>query len=326
MLVVKHDARTGTIGFFLSTNEGERAQLYSCNSIEFVSEIIIKIARGSSNDDKADTVVSNPTLGYVYNCFEYEQGKVVENFGLVSGDCLYDSVKFNPRVYYREIGIVRSIDGKAPSENADIKKVFVKNPVPMFINLQYSKYSELINASHLNGFKRPDNGKDVILVSDNSAIDSRNTRGTSYLIQFTVKDFTDAVAKKITNYAKGFLMELKEYINSIKGQDAFLSMLYMDRFRQPNITNELNNLGINDVDTLNHAFEENGSWKTLYKKIQLVKNGISYTEADDKPTGDDDIIDDNPTKDELMASLTEGMNQKNKKDETVEVADSSLPF
>lgn len=237
MAILKQDARDGMVKLLLPNDEnGDRRDDVVVKKVEFASITMLTKVSGSQ-------IGSGTSFSNIYDVYSF--GDDSKSFGLFTGNDLFnsDGPELNDartRTVRRIFGVLRSVDGKAPNANEDIKEAFGDEPIGVYYDMPWKKFqplSDQVKSNHFAGLDIEVSGgkkKDLAYQVKTAEGDK-----TNYKPAYVVTPMDDKTKDGLAKYAQDFLQETKDWIDKVRQNDAFLTDLYKNGFRQPGVVDKL---------------------------------------------------------------------------------------
>lgn len=323
MAILKHDARDGSLSIFLSNGNNEKPdEIEEIKEISFAPVLIYGLIKGGS-DNPEDPRYSSSLSSNLYHDVYKRDNNGTTSLGIIKSNDAYQKSNGAARFQWRIIGVMRSVDNKNPKSIPEIEKHFEDEQiVPCFIDLKTIKTTKLQEIVGRNWRKAIKN-KIVTIKGGKKGLNYKNAHGgKSYYPAFEVSDEPEAL-KKLATISEDYLQACMDFSKEVATHDEFIRELYMHQFTQPKGVENLRDLGISDVDSLNTYFEDNHTdWDGLRKTIgeQAKAKQDAIANAVDKL--DQSMAD---QKQELKDALKNDTFSDNRNDE-IDVSDDALPF
>lgn len=324
MAIIKHDARDGSLSVFLSNGSGEDPdEIEEIKEVSFAPLLVYGFIKGAGDQPEDPRYNSSLSSNRFYDVYRYDRNGTT-SLGIIKSNEAYQKSNGVTSFQRRVIGVMRSIDKKNPKSIPEIEKHFGDSEiVPCFIDLKTIKTTKLQEIVGRNWSKAIKN-KIVTIKGGKKGLNYKNAHGgKSYYPAFEVSDEPEAL-KKLAAVSEDYLNTCMDFSKEVASHDEFIRELYTHQFTQPNGVENLRDLGISDLDSLNAYFEDNQTdWNGLRKAVgeQAKAKEEAIDKAADKV---DQSVADNQQ--ELKDALTNEAFSNNQNDDGIDVSDDELPF
>ena len=318
MAILKHDARDGSLSIFLSNGSNEDPdEIEEIKEVSFAPVLVYGFIKGAGDNPEDPRYSSSLSSNRFYDVYKYDRNSTA-SLGIVKSNEAYQKSNGVTGFQRRIIGVMRSVDGKNPKSIPEIEKHFGdEQNVLCFIDLKTVKTTKLQEIVGRNWSKAIKN-KIVTIKGGKKGLNYKNAHGgKSYYPAFEVSDEPEAL-KKLATISEDYLQACMDFSKEVATHDEFIRELYMHQFTQPKGVENLRDLGISDVDSLNTYFEDNHTdWDGLRKAIG--------EQAKAKQDAIDNAVD---KVDQSMADQKQELKDafSNNQNDEIDVSDDDLPF
>lgn len=324
MAIIKHDARYGSLSVFLSNGSNEDPdEIEEIKEVSFAPLLVYGFIKGAGDHPEDPRYNSSLSSNRFYDVYRYDRNGAT-SLGIIKSNEAYQKSNGVTNFQRRVIGVMRSIDEKNPKSIPEIEKHFEDSEiVPCFIDLKTIKTTKLQEIVGRNWSKAIKN-KIVTIKGGKKGLNYKNAHGgKSYYPAFEVSDEPEAL-KKLAAVSEDYLQVCMDFSKEVAAHDEFIRELYTHQFTQPHGVENLRDLGISDVDSLNAYFEDNQTdWNGLRKAVG--EQAKAKEEAIDKAVDKvDQGVSDNQQ--ELKDALTNDAFSNNQNDDGIDVSEDELPF
>lgn len=285
---LKHDARSGHLSMLINSNDPQNDdyQTVDLKEAEFASIIILTSTSTSSNFKGSNSINSTMTAGNVVNVSKTDMNNNYVSLGLyqLGGRSAAEGLRTQYRVY----GILRSVNGQAPSKTPEINAAFGNNAVPVMMDLTYSKYHTLLNEANASSANQITgaNAKFIKIEEDTHTshevtIRSQNQHVKLFDPKFTVSPVSEESQQKMAAYAEAPMESLMTFMKEIQKRDKFFQLLFQagkSGEKYASIVNDLAGQGVTDVDSLKKHVEQIGGWANLGAAPAMPTNNNTAAE------------------------------------------------
>lgn len=320
MAILKHDSRTGSMSIIVPdadpNDRDSQGSVVDVKSVELAVITYVLIGKGQD-------IGSNVTIHGDFDLYKYDRSGQSRSLGIFGRPNIYDGTHGDATVQMRLIGIVRSIDKKSVGKlDNEISEYFGDKPMPIFIDLNYTKQKELGKATDLT--------KPVLLTvggGKGKALSYDTGHATNYKPSFTAKELPEATETKMADFASEFVGKTAEWLQAIRKNDELLTTLVELELVEPNAFNVVTNtFGLTSIDQFNEKAEKLGEGEV--GRDALAKR-ILHKLHEDKTTNEfDDPADDTPAVAKKSTPATSATAPQSPFDggETEDADDDDLPF
>ncbi len=200
-------------------NASDDYENISVKSFEFAALTAMWTARGNASQMGFSRIDSNLSNARIYDINGVNENNTYSDLGLYTYRDVMNERRFCEQI--RIFGILRAIDGQAPSKNPVIAQYFGDQPLPVIMDLTYEKQQTLMNALNVRQYDISEISGQVIRVTaqkDKNLTTKHNNR-TYFLPVFTTKAMTEDQQEKMSEYADKQINELITFSKTIDSQD-----------------------------------------------------------------------------------------------------------
>ena len=263
-------------------NASDDYENISVKSFEFAALTAMWTARGNASQMGFSRIDSNLSNARIYDINGVNENNTYSDLGLYTYRDLMNERRFWEQI--RIFGILRAIDGQAPSKNPVIAQYFGDQPLPVIMDLTYEKQQTLMNALNVRQYDISEISGQVIRVTaqkDKNLTTKHNNR-TYFLPVFTTKAMTEDQQEKMSEYADKQINELINFSKTIDAQDEMLEYIHNSGFSGKGASQVLETLFNNGVNTKAKAeayVQDQGGWASLTNPQANVAPATPNTSA-----------------------------------------------
>lgn len=319
MAIIKHDARSGALSVIVPDNDPNdresQGSIVDVKKLEFVPITRTLIAKG-------ENIGSNVTIAGHFDIYSYVKNTSL-SLGQFGRQSMYEGTGHRASVQNRLYGLIRTVDGEPISklgEDNALTQKFGSDPVPAFFDLNHTKFQALEAVADVNKpmYLTISGGKGTKA----NPLSYKTSYATNYKPKFEAKDMPVEAQEKMAEFAKDYVEATAKWVEEVRANDAFLSLLAENELVMPDVVNTLNaSFSISNVEQFEAKAEQLGNGDIeagtpiLVKKV-LAKLGSDASEFEsDEETG---FVGDKPATESTENPFNAG--------DEVDVSDDDLPF